>query len=275
MLPTDCVLVLAPHADDEALGCGGWLSRLAASGRTKLVLSLVSCSDVSVHHGTGEARDVDGFTRWREFQAVGERLGAITVGHAAPEAVTRKLHLAPDVTTAWVDGLIDYYQPTLVLAPGRSFHQDHVAVNRAAFAALRPGHASSVKALVLFETPWYAVTTEEDRFTAIMWIAFSEDEVAAKLRVCAVYVSPGLDTWRMQAAVERLMVRRGCEMEAVAGHNTGILNYAEPSIVARHSLQTLERQHDAQTQTERDPGKPVPDSDRAHRPDGRPLLRAQ
>ena len=46
-LPTGNVLVIAPHPDDESLGCGGLLSMLAAAGRS---LHIVFVTDGGASH---------------------------------------------------------------------------------------------------------------------------------------------------------------------------------------------------------------------------------
>jgi hypothetical protein len=79
-------------------------------------MALASCSTVSVHHGTGGAREVFGATRLTEFADVARSLGA-TVEHNNC-LKTRELHLDPGALLSWLDELIDRHAPTLILAPG-------------------------------------------------------------------------------------------------------------------------------------------------------------
>lgn len=213
MLPPSRILVLAPHADDESLGCGGLLTRVAATlPRVSIRLALASLSDVVLHHGTGESRMVTAKERFAEFQAVAARLGAEAVNFNFP---TRRLASYYDRLLDRIEGEIESFQPDTILAPGRSFHQDHTTLVRAAYAALRPGHCPGVRTFLLYETPYYSWAASEDRFEPNCYIRLSDEEAKAKLALCALYTSQRLHEYRGGEAIRRLMLRRGCEVEAV------------------------------------------------------------
>lgn len=214
MLDCSRVLVLAPHADDETLGCGGLLSRLSRrpGGPPEARLCLVSNGDVTLHHGTGVSRRVTAPERYREFRRVAEAVGADATCLGFP---TRGLADAGHALVAAVEAEVAAYAPACVLVPGPSFHDDHRAVHRAAFAALRPGHCRSVRTVLLYETPYYAWACEGEEFAPNVYARLTQADVEAKLALCGLYPSQRLDTDVARGVVLGHLLRRGLEAEPV------------------------------------------------------------
>jgi len=131
-------LVLAPHPDDELLGCGGLLLQLVAAGAAVRVLFLTD--------GSGSSEPVDdraayAAERRREAAAVAERFGFAGVDHLAIADGALGEHL--DEAAAAIRRALVTQRPELLLVPSPlEASRDH----RAAFAAvhrllspLRPG----------------------------------------------------------------------------------------------------------------------------------------
>ncbi|WP_432219533.1 PIG-L deacetylase family protein [Pseudomonas kribbensis] len=135
--PGSRAVVIAPHPDDEVLGCGGLLQLLAAAGRT---LQLISVTDGSASH--------PGSYRWPV-----ERLSVVRPQESA-EAL-RRLGL-PMHQLQWLRGgfpdtqvaaresvlceyLTHYLQPEDVIFTTwrEDGHSDHEAVGRASIEAAR------------------------------------------------------------------------------------------------------------------------------------------
>jgi LmbE family N-acetylglucosaminyl deacetylase len=121
------VLVLAPHFDDEVLGCGGLLTQLSRSGAVVRVLFLTD--------GRGAARGEDGAAygerRLGEARAAAHALGI--QGHDALGLPDGGLAEHLDEAVAGVRRALWSQRPGLVLAPSPlEVSRDH----RAAFAAL-------------------------------------------------------------------------------------------------------------------------------------------
>lgn len=229
MLQAKRLMVLAPHADDESLGCGGLL---LASPSAEKRLVLVSCSDVTVHHGKGSPVLSTAADRRSEFRTAAEFLGAEASVLGFP---TRGLSsLNPELVAA-VEAEVDRFRPDCLLLPGRSFHEDHVAVYRAAHAALRPNHCRTVRTVLAYETPFYAWAAEEDRFVPNLYARLTETQAQSKLLLCAVYRSQRLHDEQSQGAVRRHMLRRGMEAEPVPRPEGG-LPYAEAFRLVRGVL---------------------------------------
>ena len=126
----DDVLVLAPHADDEILGCGGLLAQLAPRGARISVLLLTD----SGGYLSGSERLEYAQMRLEESKAAAALVGIQAV-HVL-DIHDRHLGHAPKALMQIVQA-IQAAKPALLLAPAPSeIHPDHIAAARLALTAL-------------------------------------------------------------------------------------------------------------------------------------------
>jgi LmbE family N-acetylglucosaminyl deacetylase len=158
------VLVIAPHSDDDILGCGGMMKNVKkAGGEVHVVVTTIG--DVNFYH---KQEVVTGETREEEFHNALNSLG-VDSGEILFRHSEQKLHMLPivDIITAY-DQKIRSFKPTAVFIPYPSFHQDHKTVFNASFAALRPTpNTSHVKLVAMYEYPfivWDTNDTDGNRF---------------------------------------------------------------------------------------------------------------
>lgn len=139
LAPGTRVLCVAPHPDDETLGCGGTLARWAAVGVEVYVLAITVGDLPQV--GAVSARDA----RAEEFDAACHILGV--AGHEIAWADdTRHMRLDQCPQLELVKLIEDNarlslqkLRPQVMLIPfGGGHNQDHVAVHRACFTVARP-----------------------------------------------------------------------------------------------------------------------------------------
>lgn len=137
----DNVLAVATHCDDETLGAGGTLARLAASGARVHVL-VACCETLTTEVGCCPAS-----VRAAELESACEVLGVASHRIAwmdVPQAADPGAYLT-DLVTIIERGpevSLAACRPRLVLLPnGAAHHQHHRAVHDAALAAVRPGGA--------------------------------------------------------------------------------------------------------------------------------------
>jgi LmbE family N-acetylglucosaminyl deacetylase len=122
------VLVLAPHYDDEVLGCGGLIAELAAAGAVVRVLFLTDSTG-----GAEDVADRDAYGRRRREEAakVCEILGIAGCDHLGLPDGTLDQHL--DAAEQGIRRALLTQRPDLLLVPSPlEITRDH----RAAFAAL-------------------------------------------------------------------------------------------------------------------------------------------
>jgi N-acetylglucosamine malate deacetylase 1 len=209
------VLVLAPHADDEVLGCGGLMASLARRGAPVHVV--YASVDGSRHYGiTGTTTYAE---RVAEVDEVSRLLG-FTYEIAYPDrGLMMQLDTLPrrELVDRYQDAM-DQRRPDVVLLPsGADYDHDHVAVFEAGFAAARPipeqfGHrlVPHVLAYEMTKIQWAAGPLP--RSTA--YHVLTEDELETKQRSIALYrtqfrVSPHI---RSPESVAALAVVRGAEV---------------------------------------------------------------
>ena len=153
MIPTGKerrLLVIAPHADDEVLGCGGYMAKVVAEGGDVMCV-VASIGDIHFLHlnrvVTIEER-VEEYTH--ALEALGVKNSAIlTYGK---ESILETYPSGKMVRE--LDLVQQAFQPTEVLLPLPSFHQDHVYMWNVCIAATRPSAAKhSPNIVAAYEYP--------------------------------------------------------------------------------------------------------------------------
>jgi len=144
------VLVLAAHPDDEVLGCGGTMARLAAEGCRVSVAILGQGAAARFAPGSPAAAAEVEALQERSRQAA-RILGAAEVRHfGLPDNRFDSLVLLDVVRL--LEALGDELMPEVVYAQhGGDLNVDHAVTFRAALTAFRPLPGSAVQALYAYE----------------------------------------------------------------------------------------------------------------------------
>src|SRR5574337_944178 len=128
--PVQSVLVIAAHADDEVLGCGGLLAKLSAH---KIPVHIMYLAVDGFHHyGLREPTTFE--QRKREIEAVAQLLNCTYEIVFAGKGLIERLDTLPkrDLVDLF-EAALNQYRPDLLLFPSSAdYDQDHVAVARAA-----------------------------------------------------------------------------------------------------------------------------------------------
>lgn len=186
-------LVLAPHADDEILGAGGFISKAHAQGwQIDLLFASVSgynslqggeyCSDLSRLSEVQRAMDVCGARSLAVFKPQDDR--------TAPHL---RLDRVPQIELiTFIETYLKAARPSIAIIPCRGhYHQDHRAFADAAITALRPGpdHVLPFVPVVLAyghaASGWGSMPSE---FKSNFFIDITE-VIDTKLRALACYES--------------------------------------------------------------------------------------
>lgn len=145
------ILILAAHPDDEALGCGGTIAKLADAGATIHVAFLAD--GVFSRAGNQNKQQEELHIRRTAAKKVCDILGVKSVSFGDfPDNRMDTIALL-DIIKA-VEALITAHQPETVFTHhAGDVNIDHRRVHEAVVTACRPQHGHPVKMLLCFEVP--------------------------------------------------------------------------------------------------------------------------
>jgi len=206
------VLVIAPHPDDEVLGCGGTIRRMANDGHRLTVVIVTKGTPLFPESQVERVRS--------EARSAAELLGATLRFMDLPVTT---LHLMPEaeINRAFAQ-LIREEEPGTVFLPFLGDrHEDHRQVFDAAMVAMRPnGRGQPVQRIACYETvseTHWAVPGVETAFEPNWYVDIGRT-LEAKLAAMRLYESQLTEEIpaRSLEAIEALARFRGSVMGLVA-----------------------------------------------------------
>jgi LmbE family N-acetylglucosaminyl deacetylase len=143
-------LVISPHCDDEVIGCGGLMKKVIRSGGNVTVL-VMATGDTKFYHLD---RVVTAQERENELREALGYLGVTdySIMYRDKESLLDTVPMKDIVSN--IDMVLKNLNPTAVLLPYPSFHQDHKVTFDASFAALRPSPAYTPRMVAMYEYPF-------------------------------------------------------------------------------------------------------------------------
>ena len=188
---TNSVAVVAAHPDDEVLGCGGTLARMASEGRAVHIL-LLADGETSRHPGADQSFDSAKLAaRQSAAEKAGKILGASSVQVLAlPDNRMDSLVLLDVVKQ--IEAFIQHHKPSTVFTHhAGDVNIDHQVVHHAVVTACRPLPGHPVKELLFFEVPssteWRPASSAEPFIPN--WFIDISTTLAKKLQALEVYES--------------------------------------------------------------------------------------
>jgi LmbE family N-acetylglucosaminyl deacetylase len=166
------LLVLAPHPDDEAIGCGGVVAQHLRSGRRVMIVIATDGTAATQTSDPAGYRD----RREDETRRGVERLGtgAVIEFLRVPDRQLESGQIAPRLRE-----ILTSYQPDLVLLPSLvEIHPDHIALSRA-FCDLLAGDAALTASIAVARIGFYEVSNPLRPNTLVDITAESESKYAA------------------------------------------------------------------------------------------------
>ncbi|WP_162941567.1 PIG-L deacetylase family protein [Desertimonas flava] len=199
----DRILVVAPHADDEVIGCGGLLHRAARDGAETTVV-VVATDD--------EERTV-------ELKEACRVLGVANV-----EVLFGPMPFIDDLDDSRIVSAIDdalaRHAPRLVLVPSQAgYHQEHRRVAGLAVSATRPGGGRTFghapQSVWYYEAP-ADVSSPTGAWSPTLYVTLDDVDVAAKCDAMLAHASQvrPYPSERSTEALRSLAVLRGCQVGA-------------------------------------------------------------
>jgi LmbE family N-acetylglucosaminyl deacetylase len=192
MMPADSVLVVAAHPDDEILGCGGTMARLAREGRQVRIAILAE--GMTSRYAQREQANTDELRRLHsQAKSAAQQVGAKElVLSGLPDNRLDTVPLLEVVKI--VEELVERFQPEVVYThhPG-DLNVDHGVVHRAVLTATRPTQGQPVREIYTFEvassTEW-SFQGVGPAFRPNVFVDISET-LETKVSAMGCYVSEG------------------------------------------------------------------------------------
>ena len=222
------VLVIAPHADDEVLGCGATMAKASAKGDEVYVLI---CTNASV--GAPELFSEDTIKQIRKE--------AITAHRTLGVKDTFFLEFPSPVLDQYprykmsneISAIIKRVGVDTVYIPHRGdCHKDHAIIHDCAMVACRPLANCLVRHVyayeTLSETEW-GEPVAADFFVPVKYNTFTVEEFQKKLDAMSSYKSQlySFPASRSLEAIEALAKSRGCAVSSVRAEAFEVLRDIE------------------------------------------------
>jgi len=217
------LLVISPHADDEAYGCAGMIAKIKDLGGEVYVM-VMSVGDLKHYDGTEgivkkETRKEE-FIKTAEFLKVDDYdiIFEDSEKHLRLDLIPQRDLIAVIERESKVS--IDRIKPTMVALPAISYNQDHCAVFHAGFTACRPNLPSIKpfqKVVLAYDNPTLFWNTEYEKFHPNFYVDISR-YIDTKLKAISLHKSQLRDSLH-HCSVENLnnLIRlRGREISVEA-----------------------------------------------------------
>ena len=221
----EVVLVVAAHADDEVLGCGGTMARHAAHGDS--VHTILLADGVT-------SRDTNADSTNRNVASV----NAAKVLHSEPPYLFNMPDNRLDTVALLdivkvIEDIIDELLPTIIYTHhGGDLNIDHALTHQAVMTACRPIPGTSVNKIYGFEvvssTEW-ASPDQNFPFRPVHFIEIT-DYLTSKIEALACYAEEmrPFPHARSREAIEALACLRGSQVGVTAAEAFTVLRQIKP-----------------------------------------------
>ena len=180
------VLIISPHADDEVLGCGGFISKYSKKNYLISVLILTNANK-----GAPEIYSPEEIKSIRKEAKVANKLiGTKKIFFENLPAVNLNNYPVYKISNI-INKYIKEINPEIILIPsGNDIHDDHKIVFKAAKVSLRPNKKSNLKKIlsyeVLSETEW---NEDGKSFNPNYFVHLNKTDINNKIKAFLKYKS--------------------------------------------------------------------------------------
>ena len=180
------ILIISPHADDEVLGCGGFISKYSKQNYHINVLILTNANKgVPEIYSPKEIKTIR-----KEANMANKLIGTKKIFFENLPAVNLNNYPIYKITTV-IDKYLNKINPEIVLIPSSNdIHEDHKIVFKAAKVSMRPNRKSNLKKIlsyeVLSETEW---NEEGKSFNPNYFVHLNKSDINNKVKAFLKYKS--------------------------------------------------------------------------------------
>jgi LmbE family N-acetylglucosaminyl deacetylase len=180
------VLILSPHADDEILGCGGFISKYSKQNYHINVLVLTNANK-----GAPEIYTPEEIKKLRKESKIANNfIGTKRLFFENLPAINLNNYPVYKITNI-IDKYITEINPEIVLIPSANdIHDDHKIIFKAAKVSMRPNKISNLRKIlsyeVLSETEW---NEEGKSFNPNYFVRLKKSDITNKVKAFLKYKS--------------------------------------------------------------------------------------
>ena len=180
------ILILSPHADDEILGCGGFISKYSKQNYHIDVLVLTNANI-----GAPEIYSSKEIKLLRnEAKKANDLIGTKKLFFENLPAINLNNYPVYKITNI-INKYISDINPEIVLIPSQNdIHEDHKIIFKAAKVSMRPNKISNLKKIlsyeVLSETEW---NEEGKSFNPNYFVCLKKSDINNKVKAFLKYKS--------------------------------------------------------------------------------------
>ncbi len=183
------ILILAPHPDDEVLGCGGMISKEVKNGNNVFV-AIMTNGNV----GAPELFPIEGTKRGRVEAKKAHDLLGVKDTYFFDFPAPRLDNYASYKINISISKLLNDLEIDDLYIPHRGdIHKDHRVIYESALVAARPVKKQNVKRILsyetLSETEW-AAPFGDDVFIPNVYIEISDDDLSNKVKAFECFSEP-------------------------------------------------------------------------------------
>jgi LmbE family N-acetylglucosaminyl deacetylase len=180
------ILILSPHADDEILGCGGFISKFTKNGYHINVLILTNANK-----GAPEIYSSEEIKVIRdEAKLANNFIGTKSLFFENLPALSLNNYPLYKISNI-IDKYITDINPEVILIPSANdIHEDHKIIFKASKVAMRPNKKRNLRKIlsyeVLSETEW---NEKEKSFNPNYFVSLSKSDINNKVKAFLKYKS--------------------------------------------------------------------------------------
>ena len=215
----ETLLIIAPHADDEVLGCYGLIKKIKENGG-KVFVQILSMGGYKKIEGTKITKE-----QWKtELEQVSKSMNIDGFDIAFFDDEIKHIDTMPqqdliEIIESKSKLSISKLKPSIVAIPTVfSTHQDHVKTYQVAISALRPhpqktSHMPSI--VISYESPEYyfwSASSEFGRFFPNFYLNLEEKDVKNKIDTLNIYQTQMREGQRGKDSLTALARIRGNEI---------------------------------------------------------------
>ncbi|MGG1573349.1 PIG-L deacetylase family protein [Fictibacillus sp. NRS-1165] len=202
------ILIIAPHSDDEVLGCGGLIERACRFGNQVKVVIAALGETTFIHSGMKVTADI----RKKELSHALSFLGCGDY-EVMFEDKEGFLDTVPQKQlVSIIDNILASFRPSMVFIPYPSFHQDHKALFHACMASLRPQPRHNYKLIAMYEYPLIVWQYPRMENAGELFLDLGE-KIDMKVEAMKMHVSQIRDTEHLISpeSIKKWAAKRGME----------------------------------------------------------------